>query len=156
MTTIYTIGHSNHKWETFLPLLKLHGIKLLADVRSRPVSRFASFTNKGRFSGLLAQESIEYLFMGESLGGKPEDPSLYDDDGKPDYGKMARHIDFLAGIVDLVALAEKSAIAIMCSEGDPAQCHRSLLMTPAIEAQGAEVLHIRRTGEVTNQLPMNV
>ena len=42
---VYTIGHSNHSWETFLPLLKENGIEVLVDVRSKPISRFAPFSN---------------------------------------------------------------------------------------------------------------
>ena len=155
MTTIFTIGHSNHDWDTFLPLLKQHGIELLVDVRSRPVSRFAPFANKGRFPGLLAQEHIEYLFMGESLGGKPEDPSLLDDEGKPDYMKMARDENFVAGIAELADLARRSATAIMCSEEAPVSCHRLRLIAPALEARDVDSLHIRKSGEVASQLPIN-
>ena len=36
---ILTIGHSNHSWKTFASLLPPQGIKVLVDVRSRPVSR---------------------------------------------------------------------------------------------------------------------
>lgn len=156
MTAICTIGHSNHKWETFLPLLQMHDIRLLVDVRSRPVSRFAPFTNKGRFLGLLADENIEYQFLGEALGGKPDDPSLYDEDGKPDYVRMAKHVLFVGGISELAALAEAKRTAIMCSEGDSSKCHRRLLIAPALEASGIEVLHILKTGETSNQLPMKI
>ncbi|MCH9039289.1 MAG: DUF488 domain-containing protein [Chloroflexi bacterium] len=155
MTTIYTIGHSNHDWDTFLPLLKGHGIELLADVRSRPVSRFAPFANKVRFPGLLALENIEYLFMGESLGGRPEDSLLRGDDGRPDYKKMARDGRFAAGIAELTELAGRSATAIMCSEEDPGNCHRLLLIAPALAAHDVDVLHIRKSGELVSQLPLS-
>ena len=114
MTSIYTIGHSNHKWETFLPLLKMHDVELLVDVCSRPVSRFAPFTNKVRFPGLLAAEGVGYLFKGEALGGKPEDLSLYNGEGRPDYAKIAKDVRFIAGVADLVAAAGDQNTAIMC------------------------------------------
>ena len=156
MTTIYTIGHSNHKWETFLALLKMHDVELLVDVRSRPVSRFAPFTNKGRFPGLLGAEGVDYLFMGEALGGKPEDPSLYDEKGRPDYEKMAEDAGFNAGAAEVVAVAGDQKTAIMCSEGDPAGCHRRLLVAPALESRGVHILHILKTGEISSPLPMGV
>ena len=46
--TIFTIGHSNHTWDSFAPLLKQHRIQVLVDVRTNPASRFASFANKRR------------------------------------------------------------------------------------------------------------
>ena len=155
MTTIYTIGHSNHSWETFLPLLKMHGIELLVDVRSRPVSRFAPFANKGRYPRLLADENIEYRFMGDSLGGKPDDPSLCGEDGKPEYGKMTRDDGFIAGISELISVARATKTAIMCSEEDPAGCHRLLLIAPALAALGVEALHIRKSAALAGQLPLN-
>ena len=154
MTTIYTIGHSNHKWDTFHPLLKMHGIELLVDVRSRPVSRFASFANIRILPDLLEDGGMDYLFMGDSLGGKPQDPSLYGDDGKPDYARMARHDGFTAGIAGLISGAGAAKTAIMCSEEDPVRCHRLLLISPALEACGVESLHIRRSGEVAGHLPI--
>ena len=68
---IYSIGHSNHKWEIFLELLKQNGIELLVDTRSKPVSSYAPFANIRVLPGLLEDEGIDYLFMGDSLGGKP-------------------------------------------------------------------------------------
>ena len=156
MTTIYTIGHSNHKWENLLALLKIHEVKLLVDVRSRPVSRFAPFTNKRRFPGLLTTEGVGYLFMGEALGGKPEGPSLYDEEGRPGYEKMAKDVGFRAGVADLLAVAGDQNTAIMCSEGDPAGCHRRLLVAPALESHGVQILHILKTGEISSPLLMGV
>jgi len=156
MTTIYTIGHSNHKWETILPLLKMHNVELLVDVRSRPVSRFTPFTNKGRFPGLLAAEGVDYLFKGEALGGKPEDPSRYDEEGRPDYAKMAKDAGFRAGVVDLVAVAGDRNTAIIRSEGDPAECHRRLLLARALESHGVQILHILKTGEISSPLLIGV
>ena len=83
--SVYTIGHSNHSWDTFKELLTANGIELLVDVRSRPVSRFAPFSNKRVFPALLETVGIEYHFMGDSIGGRPHDQSLYDAEGKPDY-----------------------------------------------------------------------
>ena len=37
---VLTIGHSTHTPETFLGLLRMHGVGAVADVRSSPFSRF--------------------------------------------------------------------------------------------------------------------
>ena len=65
MNTIYTIGHSIHDWETFLGLLTLHGIDVVVDTRSAPVSRRAAFANKRAMPALLEQEDMSYVFLGD-------------------------------------------------------------------------------------------
>ena len=145
---IYTIGHSNHTWETFLGLLKDIGIQLLVDIRSRPYSRWAVFANKTRLPALLASENIEYAFMGDSLGGKPSDRMFYGADGLPDYALIAESESFQRGLKQLIALARRSTTAIMCSEEDPSKCHRHLLIGPTLEEAGVGELHIRKDGAV--------
>lgn len=145
---IYTIGHSNHTWESFSALLDGVGIKLLVDVRSRPFSRWAVFANKTRLPGLLAQENIEYDFMGDSLGGKPLERALYGTDGLPDYALIVESERYQRGLKQLIALARRSTTAIMCSEEDPSKCHRRLLIGPSLEESGVGELHIRKDGTV--------
>ncbi len=145
---IYTIGHSNHSWEKFLELLRQQGIQLLVDTRSKPVSGYAAFANIRVMPDLLEREGIDYAFMGDSLGGKPDDPSCYDADGKPDYRKMREKEDFQLGIKQLLRLSENSLTVLMCAEEDPSKCHRRLLLGPALEAEGVTLLHIRADGSV--------
>lgn len=153
MTTyIYTIGHSNHAWEDFSPLLIDNEIDLLVDVRTKPVSRFAPFSNRGRLPCLLDSIGIGYEFMGGRLGGRPADGSLYDSKGKPDYEKMRLLDEFQTAIDELVALATRRRTVILCSEGDPRQCHRRLLLGPPLEAAGLKLLHIMRDGSVSIEL----
>lgn len=143
---IYTIGHSNHTWESFAPLLKRHGVRALVDVRSNPVSRWAPFANKRRLPGLLEPEGIAYVYMGDSLGGKPADPSRYDSDGRSDYDEMRLDASFRKSLDALLPLAEETTVVLMCAEENPARCHRRLLLGPALEARGALLRHIRKDG----------
>lgn len=146
--TIYTIGHSNHRWERFSDLLARRGIELLVDTRSRPVSKYAPFANARNLPGLLEDAGIGYYFMGDMLGGKPADPSMYDDKGKPDYRRMRALDDFQEGISRLVGMASRQRVAILCSEEDPTKCHRRLLIGPALEERGVKSLHIRGDGSL--------
>ncbi len=148
---IYTVGHSNHKWESFSELLVSNGIELLVDLRSKPVSRFAPFSNRRVFPALLETVEIEYHFMGDSLGGRPDDPSFHDAGGKPDYQKMRSSDAFREGMENLVRVAEDAVAVVMCSEGDPTRCHRRLLIRVELEAQGVGVLHILREGRVVGE-----
>ena len=66
---LFTIGHSNHAFGHFRALLRRHGIEAVADVRSRPYSRFVPHFSKGRLDRLLAEADIGYLYLGAELGG---------------------------------------------------------------------------------------
>ena len=147
-TQIYTIGHSNHSWETFLPLLRRNGIELVVDTRTNPVSRFAPFANYRTLPGLLESAGIGYEFMGGTLGGKPRDPSMYDAKGKPDYRKMRATDEFEEAIDQLAGMASRRATAILCSEEDPSGCHRLLLLGPALEERGCVQRHVRKDGRL--------
>jgi uncharacterized protein (DUF488 family) len=143
---ILSIGHSNHAIERFVALLREHGVAAVADVRSRPYSRWVPHFNKAALSSALAAAGIRYLFLGRELGGRPEGDEYYDDDGRVDYARRARAPDFAAGIERLLHVARQGSTAILCAEEDPRRCHRRLLVTPALLAHGAEVIHLRGDG----------
>ena len=151
---IYTIGHSNHNWEAFAELLRQNDIELLVDTRSKPVSRFAPFANARIMPALLEEIGIDYEFMGGVLGGKPPDSKFYDARGKPDYRKMRELDEFQEAVSQLASMSSRRQTAILCSEEDPSQCHRLLLLGPTLEENGCELLHIRGDGRVqtTSQL----
>ena len=140
---VFTIGHSNHTWKTFAGLLTAHGVQVLVDTRTAPVSRWAPFADGRRLPGLLEGEGIRYVFMGKKLGGKPDDPSLYDEKGKPDYRLMAQSPSFQRGIEALVGLTCDATVALMCAEEEPAKCHRTRLLGPALARHGVGQVHIR-------------
>ena len=148
LNTIYTIGHSIHDWETFLGLLTLHGVDVVVDTRSAPASRRAAFANKRTMPALLEQEDMSYVYLGDSLGGKPSDDDLYGLDGKPDYRKMRSQQSFQQGIDDVLELATEETVVLMCSEEDPSKCHRHLLIEPAMLQRGVGLMHIRGDGSV--------
>jgi uncharacterized protein (DUF488 family) len=143
---VFTISHSRHTWEVFRGLLKATPAEVLVDVRTHPVSRFAPFANKTKLPALLEAEGVEHRWMGDTLGGKPPDPSLYGPRRWPDFEKMRRQPAFQKGIDELAALARQRVVAIMCAEEDPAHCHRALLIAPELERLGLTVAHIRAKG----------
>ena len=67
--------------------------------------------------------------MGDVIGGRPLNDSCFDAEGYFDYKKMAEMPQFQSGLARLVKANEKGCrVAIMCSESDPSQCHRSKLI----------------------------
>ena len=149
--TVYTVGHSDHTTEAFLALLQQHGIALVADVRSQPYSQWVPQFNRENLMRDLQDAGIRYVFLGDSLGGRPKDRRFYDPgEEHPNYARLASSPDYLAGIEQLLQLAAQERVAILCSEGDHHRCHRGLLITPTLLARGARVLHIAPDGTVVD------
>ena len=145
---IFTIGHSNHSLEDFLALLSKHRVTAVADVRSAPWSRFNAHFNRNEFAAALKTRSIHYVYLGRELGGRPEDPALYDDGGRVRYERVARTSNFRAGVARVVGGAAEYRIALMCAEKEPLDCHRTHLVAQALYADGVEVVHILADGEI--------
>jgi uncharacterized protein (DUF488 family) len=151
LVTVYTVGHSDHTTDALLLLLQQHGIALVVDVRSQPYSQWVPQFNRENLARDLQAAGIRYVFLGDSLGGRPKDRKLYDPDQEhPNYERLASSPEYLAGIEQLLQLAAKERAAILCSEGDHHRCHRGLLITPTLLAREARVLHIAPDGTLAD------
>src|SRR5712692_2338609 len=148
--TLYSIGHSNAAIEAFLDLLKSHNIQVLVDTRTHPYSRYSPHFNREALKRSLAEIGIDYVFMGDQLGGRPEDKEYYRRDGKPDYDLMAEAPSYVSGIEHLLELGAQKRVAFMCSEADFRKCHRYWLITRTLVNRGFEVKHILHSGEVVS------
>lgn len=152
MTTILTAGHGNLPQDALIRNLLDAGVERLVDVRSTPYSRWHPHFNRRRIAEALTEAGIDYEWE-PALGGRPDDPALRTDDGAPDYGLMAQHGPLLDALDHLVATSAEASTAIMCSEGDPARCHRTLLIAPLLIERGVTVRHLLKDGTVTDAAP---
>jgi uncharacterized protein (DUF488 family) len=151
LTPIYTIGYGTRELEAFLEVLQINQIRYLLDVRSRPYSSYKSEFSKNALQTFLEKNGIRYLFMGDTLGGQPDDPSCYTE-GKVDYEKVAKQPYYLTGIKRLhKASHQEQRVVLMCSEGKPEYCHRSKLIGQTLTNEGVEVLHIDEQDAVISQ-----
>jgi uncharacterized protein (DUF488 family) len=147
---ILTIGHSTHSIDLFLQLLKSAGVTAIADVRSSPWSRHCPHFSRPALKASLHQNEIDYRFLGRQLGGRPSDASLYDQ-GIADYEAMAGTSLFREGIERVLAGSKKHRLALMCSEREPLDCHRCLLVGRALWERGTPVNHLLADGSVQTQ-----
>ncbi len=145
--TLLTIGHSNHSIDAFCALLTQHGVTKLADVRSVPYSRFNPHFNQKPLAAELVSRGIGYEFFGRELGGRSEDQSCYEG-GRVQYARLAQADTFQEGILRLVSECEQHQVALMCSEKEPLDCHRSLLLGKDLIARGVAVEHIHADGSI--------
>ncbi len=144
---LFSIGHSNLPAERFLTMLQAAGVTAIADVRSTPFSRFCPWFSQKPLAVSLAAVGIDYSMMGDALGGRPRDDSLYRD-GVADYEAMAAAPEYMAGLDRLIAAAERSQLCVMCAEREPLDCHRCLLVARSLVERGLAVGHILHDGSV--------
>ena len=144
---IYTVGHSNHSLTGFLALLSHHDVTAVADVRSTPYSRFCPHFNRDTLTAALKDSGIHYSFLGRELGGRSDDPMCYED-GQVQYELVARTATFRDGLARVVGGTTDYRIVLMCTEKEPLDCHRTLLVARALVADGIDVAHILADGEL--------
>jgi uncharacterized protein (DUF488 family) len=155
---IYSVGHSNQTLEEFLALLRQHRIEVLVDVRSAPYSRFVPHFNSDHLKQVVREAGFLYVYLGRELGGRPDDPALYDAEGHALYGRIAETNMFRDGIERLRVGSTRYRLAMMCSEEDPTDCHRRRLVARVLRQVGVEVLHIRGDGRLDHEedLPQDI
>jgi len=129
---LYSIGYSNRTLPEFLNELGRRNITQLWDVRSRPRSRNWPF-NASQIEIWSEREGILYRQYGSILGGASgilsSDPS---------------YLEILERMMDVGATQN---LAIMCTEGDPALCHRSSEIGQALLVRyGTSLRNILRDG----------
>jgi uncharacterized protein (DUF488 family) len=155
---LFTIGYGNRSLDQLIALLQANQVAQLIDVRSAPYSRFKPEFSRDALQAALQRHAIDYLFMGDTLGGQPDCPDCYTH-GKADYDKIRSQSFYQNGIDHLHSLLRSTRrLALMCSEGRPEQCHRSKLIGETLNALGISICHIdednqpRSHTEVINRL----
>ena len=136
---------------TFVKTLQGFGIGIVLDVRSKPQSyRFPHF-DQPELEKILSSVGICYMFLGEELGGRPEDPKAYRSDGLVDYRTWRKSRPFQVGIQRVLKEIAQNDLALLCAEEDPLNCHRFLMICPELVTVGVEPYHIRRGGIIETQ-----
>ena len=144
---VFTIGHSTHLREHFLALLNQHGITALCDVRSHPYSRISPQFNREQFKKYLSACGIAYVFLGQELGARSDNPVCYEN-GKIQYSRLAQTELFQQGLIRLQHGMKSYRVGLMCAEKEPLECHRSILLARCLVSHGVDVQHIHANGKI--------
>ena len=147
MYTLYTIGHSIHSIEGFIELVGMHSITAVCDVRSNPYSRYNPQFNREPFREKLKEHHISYVFLGNELGPRSDDPGCYED-SRVQYYKLAKKDLFQQGLNRLKEGMKSFRIAMMCAEKDPITCHRMILICQHLRSNEIEIKHILEDGSL--------
>lgn len=141
--TIFTVGHSDLSFLNFLSLIQANDITHIIDIRSIPYSRHAPWSNKSRLPELLKPFGIRYTYLGHKLGGKKK--SLHDT--LRQQGVTPKEI-YDDAIQLLIQLSLRDKLSLLCSEGDPAHCHRQHIVAQTLLDAGVKVIHILKNGSL--------
>jgi hypothetical protein len=105
--------------------------------------------NRENLSETVKKTGIKYQFAGHRLGGRPEDPSLYNaEKAVVDYDLV---LDFQDAIDRLIEHSKSYRMALVCSEHDPIDCHRCLLVGRALTERQHGISHIMKDGSLMTQ-----
>ncbi|MEW6355285.1 MAG: DUF488 domain-containing protein [Planctomycetota bacterium] len=144
---LYTIGHSTHSIEEFIGLLRRHEVGAVCDVRSQPYSQHTPQFNREVIENQLARHGIAYIFLGDQLGARSDDPGCYVQ-GKLLFDRLAKTDIFQRGIARLREQMAACRAALMCAEKDPLACHRMILICRYLRSDNVEIRHILENGEI--------
>jgi len=126
-----TIGHSTRTLEEFIHLLQVHGVTCVVDVCTVPRSRHNPQFNKDSLPQSLQQVGLGYVHV-PGLGGlrraKGDSPNMgWQNASFRSYADYMQTKEFEESLEELIQLAKKDQIALMCAEAVPWRCHRSLI-----------------------------
>jgi uncharacterized protein (DUF488 family) len=139
---VFTIGYEGTTVGEFLAALQQAGVERVIDVRAVPNSRRPGFS-KTPLRNALAEAGIDYVHL-RALG-TPADGRAAARAGK--HAEMERIYagqlelpEAIAQGAQMVDLAGEKPSAVLCYERDPADCHRSSLLSAV--TPDAEVIHL--------------
>ena len=144
---VFTVGHSNRSELDLVELLRRHEINTVVDVRSTPYSEWSPQFNRKAIAATLKEHDIAYSYLGDELGVRSDDPSCYDEENRVVYARLAATEQFRRGLRRVVKGAQRHKLALMCSEQDPIDCHRSIMLAFALDRLGIGSSHILHSND---------
>ena len=143
--TIFTIGHSTRPIDSFIRLLRAHGVKRVIDVRAIPRSRHNPQYDRRNLAPALRRAKIHYRHM-PGLGGRRHAKQGSINTGWKNssfrgYADYMQTPAFANNLERCITLATQEPAALMCAEAVPWRCHRSLI-ADALIVRGIEARDI--------------
>jgi uncharacterized protein (DUF488 family) len=142
---VFSVGHSVLPIETFITLLKSHGIERVVDIRTVPRSRHNPQFNSDALDSALGAADIQYVSF-RALGGlrhasKDSPNTGWRNKSFRGYADYMQTAEFEDALATLIQMSREKRVAIMCAEAVPWRCHRSLV-ADALGVRGVPVVEI--------------
>ena len=142
---VMTIGHSTHTIKEFICLLQAQRATCVLDVRTIPRSLHNPQFNKASLPRSLKNAGLKYVHM-PGLGGlrhaKRDSPNTgWRNAAFRGYADYMQTPGFALSLEELICLAKRERIVLMCAEAVPWRCHRSLI-ADALLVRGVRTVHI--------------
>ncbi|MCY6355592.1 DUF488 domain-containing protein [Clostridium sp. ZS2-4] len=141
----YTIGHSTRSLEDLIYIIKRYKINCIMDIRrvSYAPNKYTKIFNREFLDIKLREEEINYIYSGKELGGIIKEKWIINEEGAVDFDKIIINLLFQKGIEKVrIEIENGQKIALLCSERNPLNCHRSILIGYALSKCGIFVEHI--------------
>jgi uncharacterized protein (DUF488 family) len=143
---VFTIGHSTRTFSELVQCLLLNHVNILVDVRSFPRSFRNPQFNTETMQAELPKHNVRYIWL-QKLGGRrrgfgqESKNTCWKSESFRNYADYMETSDFTEGANQLLTLAGKGTVAIMCSEVVFWRCHRSMI-SDFLKSKGLKVTHI--------------
>ena len=104
----------------------------------------------------MSENRVEYLFLGDELGGRSKNTSCYNDKGQLQYHLLSKDLLFKKGLKKVTEEIKRHNVVLMCSEADPLKCHRTILVCRqlyhAMNIPKNRIQHILSNGSVQSHI----
>lgn len=141
--TIYTIGYSGINIKDFILILKYYRISCLVDTRSVPYSKYFMDFDKNILESTLKNNNIKYENYDKEFGARQNNINFYSKDGYLDFSKFVKSSIFISGIDKIKKEMDLGyTFILMCSEKDPIDCHRSIMVAREFYKKGYNIINI--------------
>ena len=149
---MHTVGHGTLAAPTLVALLDGAGAGGIVDVRSFPGSRRHPQYGREAMEEWLPAAGLGYAWLRRLGGRRPaaaasRHVSLRHNAFRG-YADHMETVDFLAGVEELLVLADRQRVAVMCSESLWWRCHRRLLADHLTLVRHVQVTHLMHDGRI--------
>jgi hypothetical protein len=93
---------------------------------------------------------MRYAFFGDELGARPKERSVYVD-GQAMHNLIAKQAFFKSGLDRLRKGVADHNLALLCSEREPLECHRTILVCRHLPEIRNNITHIHPDGHLETQ-----
>jgi uncharacterized protein (DUF488 family) len=148
-----TIGYEGATLAAFIATLKAAGVTLLLDIRELPISRRKGFS-KTPLSQALAAAGIDYRH--ERALGAPRHVRhrlRADGDLKRYFTDFREYLGTQASVLDQLAKSLTGCVTLLCFERNPAECHRSVVVTALAKRLRVGFNHLTVSTDDAKQAP---